>query len=138
MNVSVLKEKKTTHWCSYFESTKTNLWLTCYIFICDNLCILLLGYRIEFSCLYISQGHTFVSTVWLWNIDKYVFFFQFERKSTFKNSRKCPLHWFDIITPFNDVHYSHQPVCIVLYHTEFRLILFSICFAEFYKHTETN
>jgi len=31
------------------------------------------GYRIKFSCLYIPQGHYFISTLWLWRTDKYVF-----------------------------------------------------------------
>jgi len=33
--------------------------------------IWLLGYRIEFSCLYIPQGHYFTSTLWLWSTDEY-------------------------------------------------------------------
>ena len=31
----------------------------------DDFGIRLLGYRIEFSCLYIPQGHYFMSTFWL-------------------------------------------------------------------------
>jgi len=31
------------------------------------------GYRIEFSCLYIPQGHHFISTLWLWCTDEYMF-----------------------------------------------------------------
>ena len=32
-----------------------------------------LGCRIEYSCLYIPQGHFFISTLWLWSTDEYVF-----------------------------------------------------------------
>ena len=42
----------------------------------DNFSIRLLGYRIEFSCLYIPQGHNFISTLWLCSTDEYVFFFE--------------------------------------------------------------
>ena len=34
----------------------------------------LLGYRTEFSCLYIPQWHYFISTLWLWSADEYGFF----------------------------------------------------------------
>ena len=30
---------------------------------------------IKFSCLYLPQGHHFITTVWLWSTDEYVFFF---------------------------------------------------------------
>ena len=33
--------------------------------IFDDFNIRLLGYRTEFSCLYLPQGYTFISTVWL-------------------------------------------------------------------------
>ena len=39
--------------------------------IFDDFGICLLGYRIEFSCLYIPQGHYFMSTSWLWRTDEY-------------------------------------------------------------------
>jgi len=42
--------------------------------IFDDFSICLLGYRTEFSCLYIQQGHYFISTVWLWSTDEYVSF----------------------------------------------------------------
>ena len=32
------------------------------------------GYMIKFSCLYIPQGHYFISTVWLRSTDEYVHF----------------------------------------------------------------
>ena len=38
----------------------------------DDFSIWLLGYRTEFSCLYIPQGHNFISTVWLWSTNDYV------------------------------------------------------------------
>jgi len=31
-------------------------------------------YRIEFSCLYITYGHYFISTLWIWSTDEYVTF----------------------------------------------------------------
>jgi len=30
------------------------------------------GYRIEFSCLYIPQGHHFINSLWLWSTDEYI------------------------------------------------------------------
>ena len=50
--------------------------------IFDDFSMWLLGYRVEFSCLYIPLGHYFISTLWLWSTDEYVNF-DFERKSTF-------------------------------------------------------
>mgnify|MGYP007091384655 CR=1 FL=1 len=41
--------------------------------IFDEFSIWLLGYRTEFSCLYLPQGHSLISTVWLWSTDEYVF-----------------------------------------------------------------
>jgi len=41
--------------------------------IFDDFGILLLGYRIEFRCLYIPQGHYFISTLGLWSTDEYFF-----------------------------------------------------------------
>jgi len=38
--------------------------------IFDNFSIRLLGYRTEFSFLYLPQGHNFLSTVWLWSTDE--------------------------------------------------------------------
>ena len=40
----------------------------------DNFAKYLLGYMIKFSCLYIPQGHYFISTVWLRSTDEYVHF----------------------------------------------------------------
>ena len=42
--------------------------------IFDNFGTWLLGYRFEFSCLYIPQGHYFISTLWLWSTHEYVVF----------------------------------------------------------------
>jgi len=41
--------------------------------IFDDFSTWLLQYRTEFSCLYIPQGHTFITTVWLRSTDEYVF-----------------------------------------------------------------
>ena len=46
----------------------------------------LLDYRIEFSCLYISQEHYFIRTLLLQMYRWIYFFLYFERKSTFRNS----------------------------------------------------
>ena len=56
-SVMCLKEKS-RHWFSYFQ-----IYLN---IIFDNFGIWLLGYRIEFSCLYIPLGLHFISTLWLW------------------------------------------------------------------------
>ena len=40
--------------------------------IFDDFGIWLFGYRIELRCLYIPQGHDFVSTLWLWSTDEYM------------------------------------------------------------------
>jgi len=50
--------------------------------IFDNFGICLLGYRNEFSFLYIPQGRYFISTLRISSADQYLFF-QFEEKSTF-------------------------------------------------------
>jgi len=42
--------------------------------IFDHLGILLLGYRIKFSCLYVPQGHYYISTLWLLSTVEYAFF----------------------------------------------------------------
>ena len=67
MKESVLnfEEKTTQLWCIYFQITDS---------IFDDFGICLLGYRTEFSCLYLPQGHNFTSTVWLKSTDEYVFF----------------------------------------------------------------
>jgi len=39
-----------------------------------------------FSCLYLPQGHYFISTLWLWSTDEYGFDFIVERKSIFKKN----------------------------------------------------
>ena len=39
--------------------------------IFDDLGIWLLGYMVEFSCLYIPQRHYFISTLWLLSTDEY-------------------------------------------------------------------
>ena len=54
----------------YHKSFKTYL----LNIIFDDFFKWLLGYKTEFSCLYLPQGHTIISTVWLWNIDKFVIF----------------------------------------------------------------
>ena len=54
----------------YYKSIMTNP----FNIILDNFGTWLLGYRIEFSCLYIPQEHYFISTLWLWSIDEYVRF----------------------------------------------------------------
>ena len=51
--------------------------------IFDEFSICLLGYRTKFSCLYLPQGHNFISTVWLGSTDEYVLFY-LERNSIFK------------------------------------------------------
>jgi len=42
--------------------------------ILDDFGMWILGYRIEFSCLYVPQGHYLISTLWLWCTDEYVNF----------------------------------------------------------------
>ena len=61
MKESELSLKDTTrqHWFSYFQ-TDSLLNIMFGVFG-----IYLLGYRIEFSCLYILPGRYFISTVWI-------------------------------------------------------------------------
>jgi len=62
INASVLnlKENNTLSNCRpYLNSLMTDM-----LIIFDDLGICLLGYRIEFSCLYNPQGHNFISTLW--------------------------------------------------------------------------
>ena len=88
MKESVLsfEEKTTQPWFSYFQIAdkyynyfKTNPLNV----IFDDFNIWLLGYRTEFSCLYIPQGHTFIGTVWLGSTDEYDFIF-WEQKFIFQ------------------------------------------------------
>ena len=95
-----LKEKNTQH---LFLLSKCPQVLKSFMtdplnIIFDDLRIWLLGYRIEFSCLYtcIPKGLYFISTLWVWSTDEYVVVFKFERKST-----------------FNDLNYS-VIICFVL------------------------
>jgi len=84
-SVLSLKEKTTTqHWCSNIQ-VLTTLMTDPLNIIFREYDICLLGYTIEFSCLYIPQGQYFISIVCLWSTDEYVFFY-FERKSTFNKS----------------------------------------------------
>ena len=79
------KEKATQHLFSYFQiAPKYSTYFKTHplSIIFDGFGIWLLGYRIQLSCLYIPQWHNCISTLWLWSIDEYVFYF-FERKSTF-------------------------------------------------------
>ena len=69
------EEKTTQPWFTYFQiaakySFKTNPLNISF----DDFSIWLLGHRTEFSCLYLPQGHNFISTVWLWSTDEYVIF----------------------------------------------------------------
>ena len=57
----------TGKYLTYFKTISLNT-------IFDDFNIWLLGYRTEFSCLCLPQGHTFISTVWLWSADEYVIF----------------------------------------------------------------
>ena len=52
---------------TYFKINQLNM-----IFDDFSTCIWLLGYRTEFSCLYLPQGHSFISIVWLLNTDEFV------------------------------------------------------------------
>ena len=67
-------------------STNNLIRLTCL----DDFSIWLIQYRTEFSCLYLLQGHNFISTVWLWRTDKYVYF------------------WFWAMSIFNISTYNHH------------------------------
>ena len=72
------KEKITQPCFTYFQiagkyqtSFKTNP----LNIIFDDFSIWLSGYTTEFICLYLPQGHNFISTaVWLWSSDEYVNF----------------------------------------------------------------
>ena len=68
MKESVLnfEEKTTQPWFTYL--------LTNVLRLLDNFSIRLLGYRTEFSCLYLSQGHNFISFVWLLSTDELLIF----------------------------------------------------------------
>ena len=58
---SVLRKNNTT-----LVNIQSNLSVkTTHLIIFDDFSIYLLGYRTEFSCLYLPQGQTFISTVWL-------------------------------------------------------------------------
>ena len=74
-SVLSLKEKTTQHWFSYFQIACKYLkyFMTNPLnIIFYNFGIWLLGYMIEFSCLYLPQVHYFISTLWVWNTGKYV------------------------------------------------------------------
>ena len=72
-----LKENTTQHWFFYFQITHkywTSFMTDLLNIIFDDFRIWLLGYRIDFNCVYIPQGHYFISTLWLWSTDEYVIF----------------------------------------------------------------
>ena len=65
-SVLSFEEKTTQPWFTYFQiagSTKTLLRPVKYYF--EDFILRLLAYRTQFSCLYLPQGHTFISTMWL-------------------------------------------------------------------------
>jgi len=43
---------------------------------------MIIGYMTEFSCLYIAQRHYFISTLWLWRTDEYVFIYILSESSS--------------------------------------------------------
>jgi len=86
MKESVLsfEEKTIQPWFTYFQIPGKYL----KSFKTDPLKIRFQYMIIRISCLYLPQGHNFISIVWLWSTDEYVFLFYFERKSIFINTQK--------------------------------------------------
>jgi len=71
-NASVLNLKeKTLHHCFFYFQIACNYQKS---FMPNLLNIIFDDFGIKFSCLYIPQGHYFISTLWLWNIDEYLIF----------------------------------------------------------------
>ena len=84
--------KQTKHWMLYFQIAPKVLKI---VFMTKPLNIVfgdvgiwLLGYGIEFSCLYIPQGHYFMSTLWLWSTDDYCQFSVFSESRSLNNIKK--------------------------------------------------
>ena len=69
----------------------------------------LLGYRIEFSCLYLPQGHNFIST------DEYVLFLYFDRSPSLKESKcnKSVGDYKDILCRYTAIYYRFPYYFIV-------------------------
>ena len=76
--------------------------------IFDDFSIWLLGYRTEFSCLYRPQGHTFISTVWLWSTEEYVFYILSESPSL----TTCIIKWYTYVWHIFIHHYRNFPSSI--------------------------
>ena len=71
------EEKTTQPWYIYFQIAGSNIKkikTNPLNIIFDDFGIWLLGYRTQFSCLYLPQWLNFVSTVWLRSTDEYVLF----------------------------------------------------------------
>ena len=60
----------------------------------DDFIIWLLGYRTEFSCLYLPQGHNIRITVWLLSTDENIIIFILS-ESSYLNKPSSPktMHW---------------------------------------------
>ena len=87
-SVLSFEDKTTQPWFTYFQINgkyKTYFKTNPLNIIFHEFCIWLLDNRIALSCLYLPQGHYFLSTLWLWSTDEYVFFLDFERMSIFKS-----------------------------------------------------
>ena len=70
-----LSLKKQQNLIAHKYYDKNLQWLTRLNIIFDNFGMWFLGYRIEFCCVYIPQGHYFICTLWLWSTDEYIFIF---------------------------------------------------------------
>ena len=86
------EEKTTQSWFTYFVLKSSRTYPLNIILMIFSLW--LLGYRTEFSCLYLPQGHNVISIMWLWSTDEYfVVVFKFERKSIFKLNVNHDMCW---------------------------------------------
>ena len=89
--------------------------------ISDDFSIWLLGYRIKLSCLYLPQGHYFISTMWVWSTYEYVFFFLNLSKNPPLNVKECMVKVIYNCDLFNEENHKvmyagHVPI---LYSTVF-------------------
>ena len=93
LGLSTFKFSTSTY--NYFTTNTLNI-------IFDDFSTWLIGYRTEFSCLYLLQGHNFISIVWLGRTDEYGFF-----------SSICTMRWY--FDPPNIYIYIYIYLCFKIH-----------------------
>ena len=119
--------------CSVWKKKQPNIgfpylqiydWPVKYYFLIISVYVNLGCYK-KFSSLYILQGYYFTSTLLLWSIDEYDFFY-FEQKSTFKNVSLLYMAIYKLLN-ISEINQT-------LLQTSFLRILFTLCLLRKYLY----